>query len=202
MFPAKKQPFSAVKSAFTLIELMVVMGLIMIVMTLGIPRLVQHNETPLGGSISAVMDACASARSKAILSGKPMKMIVDASNYSVTVGAGATKPKVVSESSGQGPTVDQSPDEEPAEEPKPASSTGPAFSGKIHEDVGVTFLAVNFLPREDEGRAEVTFHPNGTSDEFTIGMIHVTGDNVQRFVQLDSVTGAAYIKTEDEIQDP
>ena len=60
-----------------------VMGLIMIVMTLGIPRLVQHNETPLGGSISAVMDACASARSKAILSGKPMKMIVDASNYSV-----------------------------------------------------------------------------------------------------------------------
>ena len=202
MFSAKKQPFSAVKSAFTLIELMVVMGLIMIVMTLGIPRLVQQNETPLGGSISAVMDACASARSKAILSGKPMKMIVDASNYSVTVGAGAPKPKVVSESSGQGPTVDQSPDEEPAEEPKPASSTGPAFSGKIHEDVGVTFLAVNFLPREDEGRAEVTFHPNGTSDEFTIGMIHVTGDNVQRFVQLDSVTGLAYLKTEDEIQNP
>ena len=118
------------------------------------------------------------------------------------MGAGAPKPKVVSESSGQGPTVDQSPDEEPAEEPKPASSTGPAFSGKIHEDVGVTFLAVNFLPREDEGRAEVTFHPNGTSDEFTIGMIHVTGDNVQRFVQLDSVTGLAYLKTEDEIQNP
>ncbi len=38
MFSAKKQPFSVVKSAFTLIELMVVMGLIMIVMTLGIPR--------------------------------------------------------------------------------------------------------------------------------------------------------------------
>ena len=139
MFSFKKQPFSTQKSAFTLIELMVVMGLIMIVMTLGIPRLVQHNETPLGGSISAVMDACASARSKAILSGKPMKMIVDASNYSVTVG---------------------------------------------------------------EGRAEVTFPPNGTSDEFTIGMIHVTGDNVQRFVQLDSVTGLAYLKTEDEIQNP
>ena len=89
MFSAQKPTFKKEKSAFTLIELMVVMGLIMIVMTLGIPRLVQHNETPLGGSISAVMDACASARSKAILSGKPMKMIVDASNYSVTVGAGA-----------------------------------------------------------------------------------------------------------------
>ena len=32
------------------------------------------------------------------------------------------------------------------------------------------------------------------------GMVHITGDNVQRFVQLDSVTGLAYIKTEDEIQ--
>jgi len=196
MFFAMKPPFFSRKSAFTLIELMVVMGLIMIVMTLGIPRLVQHNETPLGGSISAVMDACASARSKAILSGRPMKMIVDAESYSVTVGVGAPKPKVVSES----PDSELPINREPDEERKPPPSTDPAFSGKIHEDVGVPFLAVNFLPYEDVGRAEVTFHPNGTSDEFTIGMVHITGDNVQRFVQLDSVTGLAYIKTEDEIQ--
>ena len=31
MFSAKKQPFSAVKSAFTLIELMVVMGLMVMI---------------------------------------------------------------------------------------------------------------------------------------------------------------------------
>ena len=49
-------------SAFTLIELMVVIGLIMIVMTIGIPRLIYNNETPLGGSLSAVMAACAAAR--------------------------------------------------------------------------------------------------------------------------------------------
>ena len=30
-------------------------------------------------------------------------------------------------------------------------------------------------------------------------MTHVTGENLLRFVQLDSVTGLAYIKTEDEI---
>ncbi len=40
MFSAQKPTFKKEKSAFTLIELMVVMGLIMIVMTLGIPRLV------------------------------------------------------------------------------------------------------------------------------------------------------------------
>ena len=68
----QRQPFISRRSAFTLLELMLVIGVIMIAMTIGIPRLVHNNETPLGGSISAVMDACASARSKAILSGKPM----------------------------------------------------------------------------------------------------------------------------------
>ena len=42
------------RSAFTLIELMVVIGLIMIVMSIGIPRLIYNNETPLGGTLSAV----------------------------------------------------------------------------------------------------------------------------------------------------
>ena len=191
----QRQPFISRRSAFTLLELMLVIGVIMIAMTIGIPRLVHNNETPLGGSISAVMDACASARSKAILSGKPMKVIVDAASYSVTVSAGTAKPKVVVET----PGLDLANEEMPEEAPKPAPSTGPAFSGKIHEDVGVPFLAVNFQPMEDIGRAEVVFHPIGTSDEFTIGMTHVTGENLLRFVQLDSVTGLAYIKTEDEI---
>ena len=65
------------RSAFTLIELMVVMGLIMVVMTIGIPKLIYNNETPLGGSLSAVMDACAAARTKAILSGQTTKVIID-----------------------------------------------------------------------------------------------------------------------------
>ena len=81
------------RSAFTLIELMVVIGLIMIVMTIGIPRLIYNNETPLGGSLSAVMDACAAARTKAILSGQTTKVVIDSETYSVTVGGASTKPK-------------------------------------------------------------------------------------------------------------
>ena len=183
------------RSAFTLIELMVVIGLIMIVMTIGIPRLIYNNETPLGGTLSAVMDACAAARTKAILSGQPTKVVVDSENYSVTVGGASINSKTELEILNPDTTNFDNLDDEP----KPTPQTGTSFSGKIHADVGVDFLAVNFKDMLDEGRAEINFYPNGTSDEFAIGMRHITGDGVQRFVHLDSVTGLAYLKTGDEM---
>ena len=186
------------RSAFTLIELMVVIGLIMIVMTIGIPRLIYNNETPLGGTLSAVMDACAAARTKAILSGQPTKVVVHSENYSVTVGGASIKPKTELEILNSDTTNFDSLDDEP----KPTPQTGTSFSGKIHADVGVDFLAVNFKDMLDEGRAEINFYPNGTSDEFAIGMRHITGDGVQRFVHLDSVTGLTYLKTGDEMLAP
>ena len=182
-------------SAFTLIELMVVIGLIMIVMTIGIPRLIYNNETPLGGSLSAVMDACAAARTKAILSGQPTKVVIDSESYSVTVGGASTKAKTELESF----NPDTNKFDPLDEEPKPTPQMGSSFSGKIHMDVGVDFLAVNFKDMSEAERAEINFYPNGTSDEFAIGMRHITGDGVQRFVHLDSVTGLAYIKTGDEM---
>lgn len=186
------------RSAFTLIELMVVIGLIMIVMTIGIPRLIYNNETPLGGSLSAVMDACAAARTKAILSGQTTKVVIDSETYSVTVGGVSTKPKTEFESLNPDTNNLDSLDDDP----KQTAQTGSSFSGKIHADVGVDFLAVNFKDMSEAERAEINFFPNGTSDEFAIGMRHITGDGVQRFVHLDSVTGLAYLKTGDEMLAP
>ena len=185
-------------SAFTLIELMVVIGLIMIVMTIGIPRLIYNNETPLGGSLSAVMDACAAARTKAILSGQTTKVIIDSETYSVTLGGVSTKPKTELESL----NPDTNNLDSLNDDPKQTAQTGSSFSGKIHADVGVDFLAVNFKDMSEAERAEINFFPNGTSDEFAIGMRHITGDGVQRFVHLDSVTGLAYLKTGDEMLAP
>ena len=188
----------SIRSAFTLIELMVVIGLIMIVMTIGIPRLIYNNETPLGGSLSAVMDACAAARTKAILSGQTTKVVIDSETYSVTVGGASKKPKTELESLDPDTNNLDSLDDEP----KQTIQTGSSFSGKIHADVGVDFLAVNFKDMSEAERAEINFFPNGTSDEFAIGMRHITGDGVQRFVHLDSVTGLAYLKTGDEMLAP
>ena len=87
------------------------------------------------------------------------------------------------------------------ETPKPTlkPSGGIGFNGRIHDEVAIHFISVNFNDPLDEDQVEVKFYANGTSDEFTIGMRHEYGDQVLRFVQLDSVTGLAYIKTEHEI---
>ena len=73
------------------------------------------------------------------------------------------------------------------------------FNGRFHDEVAIHFISVNFNDPLDEDQVEGKFYANGTSDEFTIGMRHEYGDQVLRFVQLDSVTGLAYIKTEHEI---
>ena len=65
--------------------------------------------------------------------------------------------------------------------------------------MAIHFISVNFSDPMDEDQVEIKFYSNGTSDEFTIGMRHEYGDALLRFVQLDSVTGLAYIKTEYEI---
>ena len=54
----RANPGRTAVSAFTLIELMVVMGLMMIILAIGVPRMVQGNRSPLGESLNAVMEAC------------------------------------------------------------------------------------------------------------------------------------------------
>ena len=185
----RAHPGRTAVSAFTLIELMVVIGLMMIVLAIGVPRMVQGNRSPLGESLNAVMEACAAARRQAILTGSTSRVTIRGADegvgFLINAGSGGARPKT-----SEGP-------EDGVPSPKPSSGAG--FSGRIHDDVSVPFISVNFNDPMDEEQVEVKFYSNGTSDEFTIGMRHEYGDAVLRFVQLDSVTGLAYIKTEYEI---
>ena len=193
-------PGRAAVLAFTLIELMVVMGLMMIIIAIGVPRMVEGNRTPLGESLNAVMEACAAARRQAILSGSTARVTIqgaeEGTGFLISAGAGGGRPKPASVddvyTGMEGPT-----DEAPEAAPKPAGGAG--FSGRIHDEIAIHGIFVNFEDLMDEDQVEVKFYSNGNSDEFTIGMRHEYGDAVLRFVQLDSVTGLSYIKTEDEI---
>ena len=190
----------AAVSAFTLIELMVVMGLMMIIIAIGVPRMVQGNRTPLGESLNAVMEACAAARRQAILSGSTAKVTIrgaeEGTGFIISAGAGGGKPKAANVADANA-GLDGFPDE--THKPTPKQGGGIGVSGRIHDEVAMHFISVNFNDPLDEDQVEVKFYFNGTSDEFTIGMRHEYGDQVLRFVQLDSVTGLAYIKTEHEI---
>ncbi len=200
MKPRRANPGRAAVSAFTLIELMVVMGLMMIIIAIGVPKMVQGNRTPLGESLNAVMEACAAARRQAILSGSTARVTIrgaeEGTGFLISAGAGggrAKAAKVEDVYTGLEGSVDEAP------KPSPKPSSGAGFSGRIHDEVAIHFISVNFSDPMDQDQVEIKFYPNGTSDEFTIGMRHEFGDAVLRFVQLDSVTGLAYIKTEYEI---
>ena len=200
MNPRRANPGRTAVSAFTLIELMVVMGLMMIILAIGVPKMVQGNRSPLGESLNAVMEACAAARRQAILTGSTSRVTIrgaeEGTGFIISAGSGGGR---------SGAQKDRDINSDMAdfldETPRPASkpSAGAGFSGRIHDEVAVHFISVNFDESMDKDQVEVKFYFNGTSDEFTIGMRHEYGDAVLRFVQLDSVTGLAYIKTEYEI---
>ena len=193
----RANPGRTAVSAFTLIELMVVMGLLMIILAIGVPKMVQGNRSPLGESLNAVMEACAAARRQAILTGSTSRVTIRAGEGEIlTAGSGGGKSSAQKDGDINSDMADFL-DETPRPAPKPSAGAG--FSGRIHDDVGVHFISVNFDESMDKDQVEVKFYSNGTSDEFTIGMRHESGDAVLRFVQLDSVTGLAYIKTEYEI---
>ena len=200
MNPRRANPGRTAVSAFTLIELMVVMGLMMIILAIGVPKMVQGNRSPLGESLNAVMEACAAARRQAILTGSTSRVTIrgaeEGTGFIISAGSGGGRSRAQKDrdiNSDMAGFLDETP------EPAPKPSAGAGFSGRIHDEVAVHFISVNFDESMDKDQVEVKFYFNGTSDEFTIGMRHEYGDAVLRFVQLDSVTGLAYIKTEYEI---
>ena len=200
MKPRRVNPGSVAVSAFTLIELMVVMGLMMIIVAIGVPKMVQGNRTPLGESLNAVMEACAAARRQAILSGGTSRVTIrgaeEGAGFIISAGSGGGKSSTRKDeniNSDMAGFLHETP------RPAPKPSVGAGFSGRIHDEVAIHFISVNFSDPMDEDQVEIKFYSNGTSDEFTIGMRHEFGDALLRFVQLDSVTGLAYIKTEYEI---
>ena len=200
MNPRRANPGRTAVSAFTLIELMVVMGLMMIILAIGVPRMVQGNRSPLGESLNAVMEACAAARRQAILSGGTARVTIrgaeEGTGFIISAGSGGGRAKA---RKAEGINSDMVGYLDEAPKPAPKPSAGAGFSGRIHDEVAVHFISVNFSDPMEEDKVEIKFYSNGTSDEFTIGMRHEYGDAVLRFVQLDSVTGLAYIKTEYEI---
>ena len=200
MKPRRANPGRAADSAFTLIELMVVMGLMMIIIAIGVPRMVQGNRTPLGESLNAVMEACAAARRQAILTGSTSGVTIrgaeEGTGFIISAGSGGGRSRAQKDRDINSDMVGYL-DEAPKPAPKPSAGAG--FSGRIHDEGAIHFISVNFSDPMEEDQVEVKFYSNGTSDEFTIGMRHEYGDAVLRFVQLDSVTGLAYIKTDNEI---
>ena len=162
--------------AFTLIEIMIVVGLIAIVMSVAIPAFVAaHNKTPMRQALNDVMEACATARAQAILHGSLVELRIRPQDYTFEVSATGKSETSVG-----------------ASDARPSPKTGEGhnvFSVKLPSEVGIEELAINFQLLKDAELVAVRFHANGTCDEFTVILRSLYGD--VRKITLDPVTGRA-----------
>ena len=173
--------WSPQSAAFTLIEIMVVVGIIGIVLVMGAPPFVRSlQKDALRQATSDIEEACSKARALAILQGVPMQLVLRANDGQLTV-TPAPEPGLRR----------TAPEEGPDNSVAAAGPAAPVFSAQLQRDVAVTLLYVNLKNQMEAEVSRVHFYPNGTSDEFTI--VLETNRGVRR-ISLESVTGLADVE--------
>ena len=169
------------RRAFTLIEIMVVVGVLAIVLAMGVPPFIRMmRKDSLRQAVSDIEEACSKARAEAILHGVPTEVVLRAADGQVTVAPVPDSPT--------GKTVGGA---ESSEQPADAATRPTVFSARLREDIAVTLLYVNLKNRMEAEESRVHFYPNGTSDEFTIVLQGAQG--VQK-ISLECVTGLASVE--------
>ena len=180
---ARRSTVFAHRRAFSLIEIMIVISIVAIVISAGVPmmfRAMQKNE--LIKAVSDIVEGCSHARARAILQGVPTEFVIRAEDGNLSIQTAAVRRRQAFES--QDSTLIP---KEATEKPTAAL----AFSSQLGEDVIVRFLDVNFKDHMELPEARVRFYPNGTSDEFAI--VIETQDG-QRKIALEVVTGLADVQ--------
>ena len=171
---------------FTLIEIMMVVGILGMVLAMGMPAFIQSiRKDPLRQAVSDIEEACSKARGAAIMRGSPVELVIRAEGGQLSVvparDDNAEQTAASAEALGQ-------PAEPSADK---AASQSPVFSARLNENVAVTLLYVNLKDQMEAEETRVHFYPNGTSDEFT--MIVQVGNGMRK-ISLECVTALATVE--------
>ena len=163
--------------AFTLIEIMVVVGIMGIVLAMGIPSIVgAFRQEGIRKAMNDLVTACEKARAQAIISGAVTEVHIMPQEGTITVGQSS------STTSGGIDSGDMSGDEGGAVQ---ESFTG--FSAHLPGNVAFEMLDVNLVEYSQLEEARVRFFPNGSCDEMVAILVSDTGD--RRVVTLEITTG-------------
>jgi prepilin-type N-terminal cleavage/methylation domain-containing protein len=163
--------------AFTLIEIMIVIGIAAMIMCMGVPLAFSMlKKDPMRQAVSDLFEACAEARAHAIISGYPTELIFAPRENSFHIG-------MASLDADSGLVADGGRGHAPP----------PNFSRQYSDELVLEMLSVNFQELKDEDSARVRFFPNGTSDEFTI-VLQWPRAQAFRKISLDIITGLADVE--------
>ncbi len=170
----------ATRSAFTLLEIMVVVAIMAIIMGMSIPFAKQaiHREA-FTQAVLDVEEVCGKARERAIFQGSMADLVFNAKDGTMNVG-GAAAP---SESENSDTSV---------------SISGPAASGmsaRLSDQVVIRVLSINGVDCMEMETARVRFFPNGTCDDMTIVLQRTDGRESSEIV-LEPTTGLVWIESD------
>ena len=145
--------------AFTLIEIMLVIGILALVLAMSVPPIYRGmSKEPMRRTIVGLQDVFEAARAGAILTGQKTSVVFHPleKTYSVEGGLTGGKP-------------------------------GAMTSGQIPETFGIEMIDVNMMDFRLAETARVRFFPDGTCDEFTL--VVVSPRNEYRKISLEPMTG-------------
>jgi len=176
--PSTLSPFLA----FTLLELMIVVGIMGIILTMGVPIVYQmKHEGALRKAVKDVVEVLSQARATAILQSKATCVVFRPreGSFSVQGGVGAGGPSV------SGPA------------PLNAPSGASGFSGQLSNRIAIDMLDVDLVEYKDVDEVKVWFYPNGVCDELTLILHSLEAErDPLRAISLEVTTGLASVETD------
>lgn len=148
-----------------MIELMIVIAIMALVMTVGIPSFYRSMEKDaIRQATKVILEISRDARAQAIISGLPHDLIIQPGSRMLSVVPAQVREKTEEEILLE--EAEQMARELEASEKKTEQKKDP---GGLPDGIAIEFVGVNFVP--DLQKAEevrVRFYPNGTGDEFTM----------------------------------
>ena len=182
---------------FTLIEVMVVVGIAAVLMSIAVPAFVRRlSPQSMQRAVADVVEACGKARSHAILNGVTTALrIHPGDRIFVVVVIGKAMAPPPSEDGGV-PSVVPNQNQEvlPPGMGTPVAGGGGIFSATLDPAIRLNMLFVNKDDLADEPAADVFFYSNGTCDEMFL--ILISDKNEQREIDLEAVTALATVESD------
>jgi prepilin-type N-terminal cleavage/methylation domain-containing protein len=180
----RRAPKSA-RSGFTLIELMVAIAIGALLMMTAIPAIRASRKPPLILGVNTFVDACKNARARAILTGRPMQVVVYGGGSDLLVEPAPSRQvgAIDHPLPGDGAIPDSAP---------PSASRGPGeppplLSTHFPDDVAFRTIRVNGRDMEQSDAAAIRFYPNGTSDALLADLQWQRMETMR--ITLDIITG-------------
>jgi prepilin-type N-terminal cleavage/methylation domain-containing protein len=178
------------RSAFTLIELMVVVAILAVILTIGIPfvRMAIDNGKGMTKAMKDIQEACSHARAIAILQQTTAELRIHPGDGTFEVSAAAART-----------TETFSPDVSGREWRMGSRGSGggeapKGFTARLPTGIHIEGLGVNGEDWTEDEVAHVRFYPNGTCDAMSVVLL--SDENERRNIWLEVVTGLPEVESD------